>query len=491
MLKASRLTSEEPFVSPSSTPGVTPALINGSAVTSERLSEVRSPFDGRVVGVVPELGPADIDAAVAVAVERHRGGALPTHERAAILDRIALLLSERIDEFGASISAESAKPITTATIEATRALDTIRFSAVAARTSVGEMVPLDASASGAGKLGFVKRVPIGVVAAVSPFNFPLNLVCHKIAPAVAAGCPVVLKPASATPLTALKIAALFEEAGLPPGWLNVVTTPGRVADHLVTHDDVALVTFTGSPEVGWGIRSRAARKRVNLELGNNAPIIIEPDADLADAATKIVAGGYGFSGQTCISVQRVYAHRAIHDELLDAVVTKVEALGVGDPADPSTVVSALINTNETQRVRSWIDDAVRGGAKAATGGTLRDDGVISPTVLVDVTADMQVSRDEVFGPVVGFARYDEFEDALERANDTRYGLQAAVYTKDIHKALRAIDVLDFGGVLVNETPSFRADQQPYGGLRDSGNTREGPAYAVEEMTERRMIIIQP
>lgn len=478
-------------MSPHPKSAVTPALIDGAAITSDRVTELRSPYDGRVVGAVPELGPAEIDAAVAVAVQRHRGGALPTHERAAILDRIAALLSERIDEFAASICAESAKPIATATIEATRALDTIRFSAAAARTSVGEMVPLDATASGAGKLGFVKRVPVGVVAAVSPFNFPLNLVCHKIAPAVAAGCPVVLKPASATPLTALRIAALFEEAGLPPGWLNVVTTPGRIAEHLVTHDDVALVTFTGSPEVGWGIRSRAARKRVNLELGNNAPVIIEPDADLAEVATKIAAGGYSFSGQTCISVQRVYAHRAVHDELVDAVVAAVENLGVGDPADPSTAVSALINAHETERVRSWIDDAISGGAKAATGGAIRSDGVLAPTVLTEVTAEMQVSRDEVFGPVVGFAAYDDFDDALRRANDTRYGLQAAIFTKDIHKALRAVDTLDFGGVLVNEMPSFRADQQPYGGVRDSGNTREGPAYAVEEMTERRMVIIQP
>lgn len=470
---------------------ITPALIDGNNITSDAVSEVRSPFDNRVVGIVPTLDASHIDRAVAVALERHRGGALPAHERAAILDRAALLLAERIDEFGALISSESAKPITTATIEATRALDTIRFSAAAARTFTGETVAMDASPSGAGKIAYVKRVPIGVVAAISPFNFPLNLVCHKIAPAVAAGCPVVLKPASATPLTALRIARLFEEAGLPPGWLNVVTAPGSTAEHLVTHDDVSMVTFTGSPDVGWGIRSRAARKRVNLELGNNAPIIIQPDADLTDAAAKIVAGGFNFSGQTCISVQRVYAHADIHDSLLDAVVGRAEALGVGDPADAATVVSALINHKETTRVAAWVDEAAGAGAGVATGGTLTDDGVLRPTVLTGVTADMKVSADEVFGPVVGFASYTSLDDALARANDTRYGLQAAIYTRDLSAAFKAADTLDFGGVLINEMPSFRADQQPYGGVRDSGNTREGPAYAVEEMTERKVVIIQP
>ena len=469
---------------------ITPALIGGESIVGSDTMEVRSPFDGRLIGTVPRLEITHIDDAVAVAKSLHRQGPLPAHERAAILDRAAVLLNERLDEFANSISCEAAKPITTARIEATRALDTLRFSAAAARTFSGETIPMDASSAGAGKIGWVKRVPIGVVAAISPFNFPLNLVCHKIAPAVAAGAPVVLKPASATPLTALRIARLFEEAGLPPGWLNVVTVPGRTADHLVTHDDVAMITFTGSPDVGWGIRSRAARKRVNLELGNNAPIIIEPDANLANAAAKIVAGGFGYSGQTCISVQRVYAHRDIHDELLDAVVAATDKLGVGDPADPDTVVSALINPGETDRVHSWIGEAVDAGATLATGGTLND-GVLAPTVLTGVTADMAVSHDEVFGPVIGFADYTDYKDALRRANDTRYGLQAAVYTADLAKAMRAAEVLDFGGVLINEMPSFRTDQQPYGGVRDSGNTREGPAFAIEEMTERRLIIIQP
>ncbi len=473
------------------TPVLTPALIDGTDVTDGEVTEVRSPFDGRVVGLVPSLTTDHVDRAVAVALERHRGPQLPAHQRAEILERAAVLLTERNEEFGQSISAESAKPITTARIEASRAVDTLRFSAVQARTLVGEMVAMDATPAGVGKLGYVKRVPIGVIGAISPFNFPLNLVCHKIAPALAAGCPVVLKPASATPLTALKIARLFEEAGLPPGWLNVVTCPGSVADRLVTHDDVAMITFTGSPEVGWGIRARGARKRVSLELGNNAPVVVEADADLELAATKIVAGGFAFSGQTCISVQRVYVHSSVHDELLDLVTGKVEQLVVGDPADDATVVSALIASKETKRVKEWIDEAVAAGARLVVGGDLTPDEVLKPTVLDNVTADMKVCSDEVFGPMIGVASYDDYEDALARANDTRYGLQAAVFTKDLAKALRAADVLDFGGVLINEMPSWRADQQPYGGVRDSGNTREGPAYTVQEMTERRVVIITP
>ena len=470
---------------------VTPARINGVEITSSDVTEVRSPFDGRVVGLVPTLTAQHLDEAVAVAGERHRGGVLPAYERAEILDRAAGLLALRTAEFAASISAESAKPISTATVEAQRAVDTIRFAAAVTRTKTGEVIPLDASSAGVGKLGFVKRVPIGVVGAISPFNFPLNLVCHKLAPAIAAGCPVVLKPASATPLTALRIAALFEEAGLPPGWINVVTVPGAVADHLVTHDDVAMITFTGSPDVGWGIRARAPRKRVSLELGNNAPVIIEPDADVAAAAAKIAVAGYSFAGQSCISVQRVYAHRSIHDQLVDALAERVAALVVGDPADPATNVSALITRKETDRVASWISDAAGQGARVVVGGEVDADHVLQPTLLDGVTPDMAVSHTEVFGPLVGVAAYDDYEDALTAANTTRYGLQAGVFTSDLGKALRAADVLDFGGVIVNEVPTWRADQMPYGGVRDSGNTREGPAYSVDEMTERRLVVFQP
>jgi acyl-CoA reductase-like NAD-dependent aldehyde dehydrogenase len=471
-------------------PATTPALIDGEDVLTDEVAEVRSPYDGAVVGAVPVGTTELLDRAVAVALARHRAGAPPAHERAAVLDRVAAALAERTEDFARSITAESAKPITTARVEAQRAVDTVRFSAAVARTLTGETVPLDASVAGVGKVGFVKRVPVGVVAAISPFNFPLNLVCHKIAPAVAAGCPVVLKPASATPLTALRVARLFEECGLPPGWINVVTCSGRVADHLVTHDDVALITFTGSPDVGWGIRARAPRKKVGLELGNNAPVIIEADGDWATAAAKVAVGGYGFAGQSCISVQRVYVHRSIHEPFTAALAERVAALRVGDPMDPATEVSALISPSETERVASWIDEAAGQGARVVVGGDRSPDGVLRPTLLDGVTSDMDVCRNEVFGPLVGVAAYDTFDEAVAAANDTRYGLQAGVFTSNVATALAAADRLDFGGVLVNEVPTWRADQQPYGGVRDSGNTREGPAYAVEEMTERRMVVLQ-
>jgi acyl-CoA reductase-like NAD-dependent aldehyde dehydrogenase len=302
---------------------------------------------------------------------------------------------------------------------------------------------------------------------------------------------VVLKPASATPLTALKLAGLLlDECGLPPGWLNVVTAPGRVADHLVTHPDVAMITFTGSPPVGWSIRERAPRKKVSLELGNNSPVIIEPDADWKAAAPKIAVGGYSFAGQSCISVQRVFVQSSIAEQFTEALVAEVEALVVGDPSEDRTDVSALIDRGETDRVKTWIDEAVSQGAEVRTGGELTGEGVLRPTVLAKVVPDMEICRNEVFGPVVGIQAYDRYEDALALANDTRYGLQAGVFTSDLSKALTAGKVLDFGGVIVNEVPTWRADQMPYGGVRDSGNTREGPAYTVREMTEERLVVFQ-
>ena len=472
------------------TTDVTPMRIDGAAVGADEHTTVCSPYDGRELGRVPRGTEADVDRAVAVALERHLGGALPAHERAEILDRAAVALTIRHEEFAQSISAEAAKPIATARVEAERAVDTFRFSAAVARTMTGEMVPMEASSAGLGKLGFVLRVPIGVVGAISPFNFPLNLVTHKVAPAIAAGCPVVLKPASSTPLTALLLASMLEDdAGLPPGWLNVVTVPGSVADALVTHDDVAAISFTGSPDVGWEIRAKAPRKRVGLELGNNAPVIVHRDADVALAAKRITAGGYGYSGQTCISMQRVYVHQDVADEFLDAFQAQVSELVVGDPADDATNVSALIDSDETNRVAGAVTEAIAEGATAVIGGDDVSDGLLKPTVLTDVNVDMAVSRTEVFGPVVGVARYSDVNDAFAWANDTRYGLQAGIFTNDLSLGIEAAHRLDYGGVCVNEVPTYRTDQMPYGGVRDSGNTKEGPAWAVREMTEERMVVI--
>ncbi len=452
--------------------------------------EVRSPYDGSLVGVVPKCGASEVDRAVAAARGVMRDAPLAPFERAAILDRAAMLLRERHEDFARTIAIEAAKPIKTARIEATRAVSTFQFSAAVARILTGEMVPLDASDVGVGKLGFVLRVPVGVVGAISPFNFPLNLVAHKLAPAIAAGCAVVLKPASQTPLSAIKLAELLlDECGLPERWLNVVTGGGGdVGNALVDHDDVALITFTGSPPVGWGIRERAPRKRVGLELGNNAPVVIEPSGDWRTAAQKIKVAGFSHAGQSCISTQRVFAHRSIHDDFVATLVDHVRSLVVGDPLDERTDVSALISEGDTERVKSWIDDAVAGGAKVQIGGETQG-RLLEPTVLTDVTPDMKVCADEVFGPVVAVAPYDDVDEALALANDTHYGLQAAIFTNELDVALRAARTLDFGGVMINEVPTWRADQMPYGGVRDSGNTREGPAYAVREMTEERLIVI--
>ena len=466
--------------------------IGETSVTTGDWIEVRAPYDGALLGRVPACGPDQVDDAVRAAKSALDAGPLAAWKRAEILDRAAQILATRTEDLARVIATESAKPIKTARVEAQRAVSTFTFAAVAARTLAGDMVPMDASPAGEGKLAFTLRVPFGVVGAISPFNFPLNLVAHKLAPAIATGCPVVLKPASQTPLSALTLARiLLDECGLPAGHLNVVTGGGgTVGNAIVDHPDIALITFTGSPEVGWGIRARAARKKVGLELGNNAPLIIEPSADIETAAKKVSVAGFSHAGQSCISTQRIYLHESVRERFLDALVPLVEGLVVGDPLEEATDVSALISTGERDRVHTWVDEAVAAGAEILAGGKVREDGVLAPTVLGDVTPDMKVCANEVFGPVVGVASYTKLDDALRLANDSRYGLQAAIFTADLSDALKAARTLDYGGVLVNEVPTFRADQQPYGGNRDSGNTREGPQWAVREMTEERLVVIQ-
>ena len=452
---------------------------------------VRSPYDDSVIGEIPAMTAADVDVAVAKAKQALHDQPLPLWKRADILDKAAARLAARRDEFAEIIAKEAAKPIKTARVEAERAVGTFQFAAAEARKLGGEMIPLDAIPAGEGKLGFTLRVPIGVIGAIAPFNFPLNLVAHKLGPAIAAGCPVVLKPASQTPFSSIVLAKmLVEECGLPADYLHVVTGGGgTVGNAIVDHPDVALITFTGSPEVGWGIRSRAPRKRVGLELGNNAPCIIEPDGDWATAAAKIKVAGFSHAGQSCISTQRVFVHSSIAQQFTDALVAHVETLVVGDPMDEATDVSALISKGERDRVAGWVAEAEAQGATIATGGSLDAAGVLRPTVITNARHDMKVCAQEVFGPVVTIAAYDDLDEALRQANDSKYGLQAAIFTRDINIALKAVRTLDFGGVLVNEVPTWRADQQPYGGLRDSGNTREGPAFSVKEMTEIRMVVM--
>jgi acyl-CoA reductase-like NAD-dependent aldehyde dehydrogenase len=453
---------------------------------------VTSPYDGREIARVPVCGPAEVDAAVAAARAAMADEPLPAWRRAEILDTAARLLKERVEQFARTIAAEAAKPIKTARIEAQRAASTFTFAAVEARKLSGEMVPIDASDVGEGKLAFTLPLPVGVVGAISPFNFPLNLVSHKVAPAIAAGCAVVLKPATQTPLSAIDLAdLLLDECGLPAGYLSVVTGGGgTVGNAIVEHPDIALITFTGSGKVGWDIKQRAGRKKVGLELGNNAPVIVEPDGDWDRAARQISVAGFSHAGQSCISVQRIYAHEQIADRFTDTLAKLVGDLVVGDPMDEGTDVSALITPDDCQRVKSWIDEAVGAGAEVVVGGEVRD-GLLEPTVLRNVTTEMRVMREEVFGPVVGVQTYHDLDEALRLANDTDYGLQAGIFTKDLDHALAAARSLEFGGVLVNEVPTWRADQMPYGGVKASGNTKEGPAYAVREMTEQRLVVIQP
>jgi acyl-CoA reductase-like NAD-dependent aldehyde dehydrogenase len=463
-------------------------LIAGEWVETGDWVEVRSPYSGEVVGRVAKAGAAEARRAVDAAEAAMREP-LPAHKRAEILVRVAGHLGRRHEEVAQTIAAEAGKPLKAARVEASRAMSTFTFAAVEARKLAGEMVPMDASQAGAGKLAFTLRRPIGVVGAISPFNFPLNLVAHKIAPALAAGCAVVLKPASQTPFSALLLAELETDAGLPPGWLNVLVGPAsEIGDILVEDQRVRAITFTGSGDVGWKLAERAPRKRVKLELGNATPVIVEADADLDDVATRLAANAFSFAGQSCISVQRIYVQRAAYDDLVARFVPKVEALVVGDPLDEATDVGPLIDAGSRERVLKWIEEARSAGAEILTGGEF-ENGLVRPTVIANAAPQLKVSCEEVFGPVCTITPYDTLDEAVELANGTRYGLQAGIFTNDLRTALDAVQRLEFGGVTVNEAPTFRADQMPYGGVKDSGNTREGPAYAAREFTEDRLVVI--
>ncbi len=463
-----------------------PLLIDGEHVETGEWIDVLSPYSGELVGRVAKGGAAEATRALDAA-ERAMRDPLPAHERARILDATAKLLDERQEEAAQIISAEAGKPLKAARVEAQRAISTFTFAAVEARKLAGEVVPMDASAAGAGKLAFTLRLPIGIVGAISPFNFPLNLVAHKIAPSLAAGCAVVLKPASATPLAALFLAGLETEAGLPPGWLNVVAgSAGAIGDVLVDDDRVKLITFTGSGDVGWGIAERAHRKRVKLELGNATPAIVMPDAPDGTAA-KLAANAFSFAGQSCISVQRIYVVGDAWDDFVREFVPAVEALNVGDPGDPDTDVGPVIAEDERNRVLEWIEAS---NGEVLTGGEANGEGLIRPTVIASPSPTDKVQCEEVFGPVVTLTHVASLDEAIEQSNATRYGLQAAIFSADVNACLRAARELEFGGVTVNEAPTFRADQMPYGGVKASGNTKEGPAWAVREMTEERLVVLQ-
>src|SRR5436190_11275689 len=464
-------------------------LIGGEWIDTGEWIEVRSPYSGDDVGRVAKDGAPETCQAVD-ADEKAMQEPLPAHKRAEILVRVAMGLGRRHDEAARLISEEAGKPMKAARVEAERAMSTYTFAAVEARKLAGEVVPMDASPAGEGKLAFTLRRPIGVVGAISPFTFPLNLVAHKLAPSLAAGCAVVLKPASQTPLSALLLAELEEEAGLPPGWLNVVAgSASDIGDVLVDDERVKAITFTGSGGVGWGLKERAPKKKVNLELGNATPVIIAADADIDVAATAMAANAFSFAGQSCISVQRIYVERPAYDGFVERFLPRVEALVVGDPADEETDVGPVIDEGAKERILEWIEETRKGGADVLAGGE-EQDGLIRPTVIAKASPDLKVSCDEVFGPVVTVNAVDSLDEAIELANGTRYGLQAGIFTSALDTALQAARELDFGGVTVNEAPTFRTDQMPYGGVKDSGNTREGPHYAVRELTEERLVVLQ-
>lgn len=463
-------------------------FIGGEFVETERYDDVKLPYDGTLVAQVARGDEAHVGQAVEAAREGARAmGALANHQRADLLLRIADLAAKNEGELAQLICSETGKPIKEAHTEATRSTHTLIAAAHAARELHGEVVPMDFAAGGERRLAMTVREPLGVIGAITPFNFPLNLTLHKLAPALAGGNAVVHKPAERTPLSAYRLAQLVAEAGAPAGAYNVITGDGpSLAGAMLRHPEIAMITFTGSMKVGAEIRAKAGLKRVTLELGNNSAVIVEPDADVPAAVTGSVQGAYTLSGQSCISLQRAFVHASIADEYVDGVVAAAKKLRVGHPYEAATDISSLIDEAAAIRVESWIQQAVSAGARLRCGGKRRF-ATIEPAVLTDVPAEARISCEEVFGPVVAVYRYESLEEAIALANRTPYGLQAGIFTRDIGRAFAAARKLQFGGVLINDVPTFRMDHMPYGGAKHSGLGREGPRYAIEEMTEMKLI----
>ena len=463
-------------------------FLAGKWVDSGAALTVTSPWDGTHIAQVAAATEVHLDEAADAAVLAFRGGALPPHARATMLLAIAAELRARHEEAARLLSAEAGKPIRDARREVDRAIGTFVVSAEEARRIGGEVIALDALDAGQGKVGFTRRFPAGPVLGISPFNFPLNLVAHKVAPALAAGCPIVLKPASRTPLSSLLLAEMAEHAGVPPGALSVVPCDREVGDHLVADDRFRVLTFTGSPEVGWAMRARAGRKRVVLELGGNAAVIVHDDADLQRAADRITAGAFSYAGQSCISVQRVICHDRIESALRDLLLLRARALRVGDPLGEDTDVGPMIDLGQAKRAESWITEAKDGGARLLLGGERRGT-LLPPTLLDHARREMKICAKEVFAPVAVISPYADFADALAQVNDSEYGLQAGVFTRDFSRIWQAFETLEVGGVLVNEVPTWRVDHMPYGGVKASGTGREGPRWAIEDYTELRLLAV--
>jgi acyl-CoA reductase-like NAD-dependent aldehyde dehydrogenase len=464
-------------------------LVAGKWKAGADTFEVRSPFDSSVVATVASPTDEDVEGAVSAAADVFDAARkLPVHARAEALAHISKRLQERAEEVAATIAREGGKPLKWARVEAARAVSTFRWAAEECRREGGEVLRLDTEAALGSRLGIVRRFPRGPVLAIAPFNFPVNLVAHKMAPALAVGCPVVIKPATKTPLGALLLGELFAETDLPAAMCSVLPVGGSVAAELAKDTRFHKISFTGSSEVGWNLVGADPRKVVTLELGGNAGVIVHSDADLDLAAKRVAFGGYYQAGQSCIAVQRVLVETSVADEFSDKLVTEVEKLVTGDPMDEGTDVGPVIDRDALDRISAWVDEAVQAGAEVLTGGK-REDPFYRPTVLAHTERDMKVRCEEIFGPVITIGSYDRFEDAIAEVNSSRYGLQSGVFTSDVNRIMLAYRDIEVGGLIANDVSSFRADQMPYGGTKDSGTGREGLRYAMEEMTEARILVL--
>ena len=462
-------------------------VLGGAEVETGDTYEIRSPYDGAPVALVHRAGPGEVERAIAAAATafettRH----LPSWRREEILEGVAVRIEARREELARTIALEAGKPIRTARVEADRAAYTFRVAAEEAKRIYGELVPLDWLPGNEGREAQIRRVPLGPVAGISPFNFPLNLVAHKVAPALAAGNPILLRPASQTPVSSLLLGRIVLEAGWPEDGIAVLPCTTDTASPLVEDDRIKLLTFTGSPAVGWALKARAGRKRVTLELGGNAAVIVHDDADVAYAAERVAWGGFAYSGQTCISVQRVLVHDRVYEEFAAELVRRVEALKVGDPLDEETDVGPLIDGANADRVEEWLGEARAAGATVLTGGE-REGNLWRPTVLAGAGEELRVSCEEAFAPLVALTRYDDVHEAIAAAGRSEFGLQAGIFTHDLRVVDEAFDRIDVGGLMVNDVSTFRIDHMPYGGVKSSGFGREGLRYAIEEMTELKLL----
>jgi acyl-CoA reductase-like NAD-dependent aldehyde dehydrogenase len=464
-------------------------LVDGKWVEDGDVIEVKAPYDGTVVGRVFQGRRQHAEAAITAAVKAFgTTRRLPAFERQRVLRRVAEGIAKRKEEFARILCQEAGKPIKAARTEVERAIFTFTVAAEESTRIYGEYLPLDWQEYTAGRWGIVKRFPVGPLVGITPFNFPLNLVAHKVAPAIAAGCSMVLKPAPQTPLSSILMAEVVQQAGWPDGALNVLPLSNEDAGVLIADDRIKLISFTGSAAVGWQIKKNSGKKKVILELGGNAGVIIHNDADIEYAAERCVAGGFGYAGQTCISVQRILVQQSIYGKFTDLFLAGVKTLKTGDPLDESTDVGPLIRESDAQRAADWIQEAVRGGARVLCGGA-RTGSVVEPTVLTGTKPDMKVNCQEVFGPVVTVEPYREFDEALRQINNSAYGLQAGLFTRDAKLMFQAFEELEVGGLLAGDVPSFRIDHMPYGGVKDSGLGREGLRYAIEEMTEAKLMVM--